>query len=540
MSYASLTAITSTRGVQATPIQRIIPGREAEQVINRAGGAAFLIDEWTKLDRFLILGSEGSKFYASERTTVTQATDAIKALIRTDGERVVQRVIEVSQAGRARNNDFALLVLAAALTYGNDAVKRLASVSLPLVARTGTHLMHFVGFANGMRGWGAALKRAVANWYTSKTAAQVAYQAVKYQSRDGWSQRDILRLAHPKAGEDEALNNVFKWIVKGAGGLQMDHVVPDIISAFETAKTAPKASLIKLITDHRLSHEMIPNEMKSHPEVWDALYQHMGTTALIRNLNKLTSVGLIQGGNKFSQDVVQRLNDVELLKKDRIHPLQVLIAQRQYAQARGDKGSMVWTPDYSILQGLESAFYQSFHSVETSGKNIMLAIDVSASMNTRIGTGATQLTCREAASVMAMVTARKEPNSKIFGFDHKFRDLNINAGDTLAQACEKTYSRNFGSTDCSLPMNFATSQGWALDGFVVYTDNETNQGHNHPNQALATYRRVMNKPEAKLVSCGLSVSDVSIADPRDRGMMDVVGFDTAAPQLIGEFIAGRL
>lgn len=540
MSYASLTAITSTRGVQATPIQRIIPGREAEQVINRAGGAAFLVDEWTKLDRFLILGSEGSKFYASERTTVTQATDAIKALIRTDGQRVVERVVGISQAGRARNNDFALLVLAAALTYGNDDVKRLAAARLPLVARTGTHLMHFVGFANGMRGWGAALKRAVANWYTSKTPDQIAYQAVKYQSRDGWSQRDILRLAHPKAGDNEAMNNVFKYIVRGVQGINYDMVVPDIIHAVEDAKSATKVGLVKLIIDHRLSHEMIPNEMKSHPEVWEALYQHMGTTALIRNLNKLTSVGLIRGGDKFSRDVVQRLNNVETLRKDRIHPLQILIAQRQYAQGRGDRGSLVWSPDRTIVTGLESAFYESFQAVETTGKNVMLAVDVSGSMNSQVGTGATQLTCREAATVMAMVTARKEPNSKIFGFDHKFRELNILPTDTLAVACEKTYSRNFGSTDCSLPMNFATSQGWALDGFVVYTDNETNQGRNHPNQALATYRRVMNKPEAKLVSCGLNVSDVSIADPKDRGMMDVVGFDTAAPQLIGEFIAGRL
>lgn len=540
MSYASLTAITKIRGVQATPIQQIIPGRESEQVINRAGGAAFLVDEWTKLDRFLILGNEGSKFYASERNTVTQATDSIKALIISNGVRVVERTVEISQAGRARNNDFALLVLAAALTYGNDNVKRFASQSLPLVARTGTHIMHFVGFANGMRGWGAALKRAVANWYTSKTPDQIAYQAVKYQSRDGWSQRDILRLAHPKAGDNEAMNNVFKYIVKGPQGINYDMVIPDIIHAVEDAKSATKVGLIKLIGDHRLSHEMIPNEMKSHPEIWEALYQHMGTTALIRNLNKLTSIGLIQAGNAMSKDIVARLNDVDLLRKDRIHPLQVLIAQRQYSQGHGDRGSLVWTPDRTVVQGLESAFYQSFQSVPVSGKNIMLAVDVSASMNSRIANGATQLSCREAAAVMAMVTARKEPNSKIFGFDHKFRELGITATDDLAAACEKTYSRNFGSTDCSLPMNFSTSQGWALDGFVVYTDNETNQGKNHPNQALATYRRVMNKPEAKLVSCGLNVSDVSISDPRDRGMMDVVGFDAAAPQLIGEFIAGRL
>ena len=32
----------------------------------------------------------------------------------------------------------------------------------------------------------------------------------------------------------------------------------------------------------------------------------------------------------------------------------------------------------------------------------------------------------------------------------------------------------------------------------------------------------------------------TIADPNDPGMLDVVGFDTAAPQLIADFAAGRL
>jgi 60 kDa SS-A/Ro ribonucleoprotein len=32
----------------------------------------------------------------------------------------------------------------------------------------------------------------------------------------------------------------------------------------------------------------------------------------------------------------------------------------------------------------------------------------------------------------------------------------------------------------------------------------------------------------------------TIADPNDTGMMDVVGFDTATPALISEFVAGRV
>ena len=40
---------------------------------------------------------------------------------------------------------------------------------------------------------------------------------------------------------------------------------------------------------------------------------------------------------------------------------------------------------------------------------------------------------------------------------------------------------------------------------------------------------------AKLVVVGMTASNFSIADPRDAGMLDVVGFDTATPKVISEF-----
>jgi 60 kDa SS-A/Ro ribonucleoprotein len=43
---------------------------------------------------------------------------------------------------------------------------------------------------------------------------------------------------------------------------------------------------------------------------------------------------------------------------------------------------------------------------------------------------------------------------------------------------------------------------------------------------------------AKLVVVGMVSNGFSIADPNDGGMLDVVGFDTATPQLVADFITG--
>jgi 60 kDa SS-A/Ro ribonucleoprotein len=35
-------------------------------------------------------------------------------------------------------------------------------------------------------------------------------------------------------------------------------------------------------------------------------------------------------------------------------------------------------------------------------------------------------------------------------------------------------------------------------------------------------------------------TEFTVADPQDAGMLDVVGFDTAAPALMSDFIADRM
>jgi 60 kDa SS-A/Ro ribonucleoprotein len=66
---------------------------------------------------------------------------------------------------------------------------------------------------------------------------------------------------------------------------------------------------------------------------------------------------------------------------------------------------------------------------------------------------------------------------------------------------------------------------------VIYTGSETLAGDIHPAQALYDYRHASGI-DARLVIIGMVSNGLPIADPGDRGMQHVVGFDTATPQLI--------
>ena len=113
--------------------------------------------------------------------------------------------------------------------------------------------------------------------------------------------------------------------------------------------------------------------------------------------------------------------------------------------------------------------------------------------------------------------------------------LPITRSSTLSEAVRVTSDLPFGATDCALPMLDALEQGIEADAFIVLTDNETWAGDVHPSEALRRYRRKTGIP-AKLVVAAMTATECSIADPEDAGMLDVVGFDTAAPNVIHDFL----
>ncbi len=538
-----------------------IPG--VGQVPNSAGGFAWAVDDWARLRRFLILGSDGGSYYATEWTLTRENAVAVERCILEDGPRAVEEIARVSEEGRAPKNDPALFALAMAAGLGDEATRRAALAALPRVARIGTHLFQFATFVEQFRGWGRSLRRAVGGWYAGRSVDTLAYQAVKYRQRDGVTHRDLLRLAHP-AGKVSAGNPsleispahaaLFEWIVRGTGSDGR----PRIVEGFTRAQAAetPKQSAA-LAGEYRLPREAIKPEHLSSPEVWAALLEEMPMTALIRNLATITRVGVIAPGSEGTAKVVAQLGDAERIRKARVHPIAVLAALRTYAAGRGVRGRGEWNPVREIVDALDAAFYAAFENVEPTGKRLLLALDVSGSMMGGMVAGVPGLTPRDASAALALVTAATESRYEIVGFfaghggfttrgggrfaGHAdgLTPLSLSPRQRLDDAIKTVSGLPFGGTDCALPMLYAQALEREIDTFVIYTDSETWAGDIHPVQALRDYRRASGI-DARLVVVGMVSNGFSIADPADRGMLDVVGFDTATPQLIADFARGAL
>ena len=82
--------------------------------------------------------------------------------------------------------------------------------------------------------------------------------------------------------------------------------------------------------------------------------------AMIRNLGKMTSVGVLGPLTDGMNKVVNKLRNEKALKDARIHPFTILLALKQYEAGQGDKGKLKWTPNQAIVTALDEAFYLAF------------------------------------------------------------------------------------------------------------------------------------------------------------------------------------
>ncbi len=538
---------------KVTPQTEAVPGKPMEQ--NNAGGFSFVVDDWTRFERFLILGSDKGTYYVGERKLTQDNAAVVVKCLKEDALRAVKLIADISDAGRAPKNDPAIFAYALATMHTPAHLKDQMYAALPKIVRTGTHLFQFAAAVDALRGWGAGLRKAVGRWYTSKDRESLGYQLAKYQQRDGWSHRDVLRLCHVSGKEDPGHRAAIRWAVAGKDALGARTVtrgkgdkavvkvyeglfggdVPQAIRALEALKAAPdeKSAAIQIREfGDKATREMVPTQFLSSPNVWEALLVTMPMTAMLRNLATMTRVGLLAPLADATKTVCERLRDRERLKKARVHPLAILMALKTYQSGKSVKGDSTWVPVQQVCDALDDAFYLAFDAVEPTGKRWMFGLDVSGSMSAQIA--GMQMSCCEAATALAMVSARIEPYSFTGRFNLGFQPVPFGKTTRLDEAMKYTNAINGGGTDCSLPMVYAAENKINVDTFCVLTDSETWGGKIHPFQALKQYRDKMGIP-AKLIVAGMTSAEFTIADKDDAGMLDVVGFSTDCPALMADF-----
>lgn len=105
----------------------------------------------------------------------------------------------------------------------------------------------------------------------------------------------------------------------------------EIVAAYEALQAeADPARVAALVREHRLPWECVRPAFARDLDVQAALFERMPLTATIRQLARLTGIGLLAPGSEAAAAACARITDPGALVRSRIHPMSVYLALRTY------------------------------------------------------------------------------------------------------------------------------------------------------------------------------------------------------------------
>lgn len=322
---------------------------------------------------------------------------------------------------------------------------------------------------------------------------------------------------------------------------QVAHFLKHLNALHDAGENKDVPLACALIRSGRLVREHVPTALFGSKEIWATLLETMPMEALLRNLGKLTQIGVV--ADKY-KEIAARFSNQEEVLKARIHPIKVLIASKVYKNGHGDLGSLSWTPNMFVLVAMTQLYKLSYGTITPTGKKMMVALDVSGSMSSPV-LGSKILNCRDATVAMALLYLETEKNVNVVAFSDGLTDLSLpfsrnqlTRGMTIDQALSATSGMAFSGTDCVLPIKHAIEKNLHVDAFIIMTDNETYAPNEHPQSALVRYR-ALTGIQAKLIVIGMTGNCFTIADPTDKNTLNLAGFDTSTPEIASMFLRGE-
>ena len=127
--YNTLLGINSKTDidVQSQPFNK-------NMVVNNTGGYVFQQDNFSRLRRWLILGSENNSYYTSAQKSTTKNVKCLQDCIKSNYKQTVDLIVQVSKEGLAPKNDQCVLALALVTSSGNGEASAYALSKLPDIA----------------------------------------------------------------------------------------------------------------------------------------------------------------------------------------------------------------------------------------------------------------------------------------------------------------------------------------------------------------------------------------------------------------------
>lgn len=448
------------------------------------------------------------------------------------------------------------------------------------------HFLLFTKFVNNITkssskkiGCGHGWKRAVDDWYKSKSYMELAECVTRCNSRYGWKHKDILKLAHLPVGclkaSDKTMlpdipdnilvkNITFCFITHGLkevkkifGDSNSPHlqerpnslqVMKYLEKIMEFKHCEDEVSAASLLEVNNFTLEHVPGHFLKSEEMWNALMTSMNYTTLLENIQKLHNLGFLKPNSTIVSKIVDVLLDQEKLDQEKIHPAHILITIRNYENSgkplsyekrkvreeAKKQHPPPPEPNKKIVKTLYTALNLSFSYLEPTGLKYLITIDMSKTMQESRVWHCGNMIPAEVGCLLALSLLRSEKNVTIATYKNVgIHVTNFDKNHSFAQAYTKLSHQPTGIVNLNKPMAWATFQKKRYDVFINVVD-MISMNTDTSVEGIKTYRTKMKLPDAKLINCVLCDSSYR-KETVDKNVLTICGFDHKVPKIIEAF-----
>lgn len=483
---------------------------------NRAGGAAYSLSDRAALAQLAVTGCFNDTFYASG---TDQLQDVLRLAARVDTPFLAKLAVYARQ--KAFMKDAPALLLALVAARDTALLARVFS----RVVDNGKMLRNFVQMVRagvtGRKSLGTRPKKLVGDWLNQATYTQLLAASVGNNPSIG----DVIRLAHPKAGDDTRAA-LFGWL----SGRPVDAAkLPALVQDLEAFRQGSALAVPKV------PFELLTSLPLSKAD-WQQIARDASWQQTRMNLNTFLRQGVFEDKAMVSL-VAKRLADPAQVAWARVFPYQLLSA---YLNVDGEMPAM-------IVNALQDAMELAVANVPAFETDVEVLVDVSGSMGASV-TGyrrgaSSKVRCVDAAALFASVVLRRNGEARVTPFDTRVHAASLNARDAVVTNAQKLAGFGGGGTDCGCALRELNRRA-ARAALVIYvSDNESWVGEGARGRATAVlvewakYKKRVKG--ARLVCIDITPNTTTQAQ-EDHDILNVGGFSDEVFNVVGKFARGEM
>ncbi|EZA53139.1 60 kDa SS-A/Ro ribonucleoprotein [Ooceraea biroi] len=529
-----------------------------------------------RLSRFLYVGKEYPDYQPGywfvHNYFIVKNVPSIEELAATPGKELVPillitKAFESNLVPHPETLVFALAVCGRQTI--SEKLRHEAFASVQKICTTTEQFILFVRFTSKLKrenelcyltfGWGNGMKKAVNNWYLSKEPLALAKCVTKYRSRYGWKHKDIIKLCHT-VGDTPEKAVILRYIVKGlseakqfASELAENTTVEIVMKYIENIELfkhcEEETSAAALLQELGLSLEHVPGHLLKCKKIWIELISMMDMVMLLNNLQRINNLRLLKP-NVAAEKVIELLRNEELIARDKVHPVEILIAlinyqncgkplsfeKRRIREAAKKPHQLPFEPNQDVISALNTAFYASFSHLQRT--DLRYLVTISSNKKTVEGRAWQCGNMRgvEVGCFIAMTLVRQESDVTVATFkDNEIHVVDVGNEETYEQVVRKLREISTANIKLSKPLLWAMKMKKEYDVFINIVD-QVYEKHDRSQESLSLYRNMMQLPDAKLINCAVCSSATYRKTQYDKNVLIINGFDATVPKLIQAFV----